>query len=127
MRNISDDDFPEMGFPSRSKEKPLAGLWRKNPDTPEGKYLVKRRDGTIPEWPSFVLGAKDPAAPTALRAYADAAEKLGMNAEYVSDVRALAGEFDRYRAYSGHGDPDRGRHRVDDPETIKEMRNGRSS
>ena len=25
--------------------KPLAGLWRNNPDTPEGKYLVRRRDG----------------------------------------------------------------------------------
>ncbi|HXI43902.1 MAG TPA: hypothetical protein VNH83_28225 [Bryobacteraceae bacterium] len=43
--------------------KPNAGLWRKNPETPEGKYLVKRRDGSVVDWPNFVLGAKDPAAP----------------------------------------------------------------
>lgn len=55
------------------EQKPLAGLWRKNPETPEGKYLIKRRDGTVPEWPSLVLGAKDPAAPAAINAYADAA------------------------------------------------------
>lgn len=38
--------------------KPVSGLWRNNPETPEGKYLVKRRDGTVPEWPSFVLGLR---------------------------------------------------------------------
>ena len=52
----------------------MAGLWRKNPETPEGKYLVKRRDGTVPAWPFFVIAASDPAAPRTLRAYADAAE-----------------------------------------------------
>jgi hypothetical protein len=107
--------------------KPLAGLWKKNPDTPEGKYLVKRRDGTIPEWPSLVIGAKDPAAPAALYAYADAAESLGMNAAYVSDMRCLAREFSNYREANGNGDPDRGRHRKDDPKTIEEMRRGHSS
>lgn len=44
-------------------EKPLTGLWRRNPETPEGKYLVKRRDGSVVEWPNLVMGAKDPAAP----------------------------------------------------------------
>jgi len=40
-------------------EKPLIhGLWRDDPATPEGKYLVKRRDGTVVEWPSFTLGAE---------------------------------------------------------------------
>lgn len=108
-------------------EKPLSGLWRKNKDTPEGKYLVKRRDGTIPEWPSFVIGAKDPAAPAALRAYANKARALGMNENYVSDVLSLAEEFERYRLTHGEGDPDRGRHRKDDTQTVKEMRGGKSA
>ena len=57
-----------------SDKKPLTGLFRDNPATPEGKYLVKRRDGTVVEWPSFVLGARDPHAAAALRAYADSVE-----------------------------------------------------
>lgn len=109
------------------EEKPLTGLWRRNADTPEGKYLVKRRDGSVPEWPSFVLGAKDPAASAALRAYAIQAEILGMNAKYVADIRALADEFDFYRERHGEGDPDRGRHRKDDPATVTEMRNGHAA
>jgi hypothetical protein len=104
------------------EEKPLTGLWRRNPATPEGKYLVKRRDGSVVEWPSFVLGAKDPAAPAALEAYAAEAERLGMNPRYVMDLRALAFEFRAYKIHFGSGDPDRGRHRKDDPETIEEMR-----
>ena len=107
--------------------KPADGLWRRNPSTPEGKYLVKRRDGPIPEWPSFVLGAKDPAVPAALLAYADEAEKIGFNAQYVADVRWLAHEFNIYRLEEGPGDPDRGRHRKDDPATIAEMRKGMRS
>lgn len=107
--------------------KPPSGLWRKNPETPEGKYLVKRRDGTVVEWPNFVLGAKDPAAPIALRAYAAAAQRLGMNSQYVNDVLHLADEFDAYRGDHGVGDPDRGRHRADDARTIQEMRNGHSA
>lgn len=86
-----------------------------------------RRDGTVPEWPNFVIGAKDPAAPAALRAYADEAEKLGMNMKYVTDVRYMAVEWEGYRRENGTGDPDRGRHRKDDPATIKEMRKGRSA
>ena len=82
---------------SEVNEKPLTGLWRKNPETPEGKYLVKRRDGSIPEWPNFVIGAKDPAAPAALRAYAKEAERLGYNTAYVVDLYDLA---DQIRALS---------------------------
>ena len=109
-------------------EKPiLSGLWRNNPSTPEGKYLVKRRDGSVVEWPSFVIGARDPAAPAALLAYAEAAEKLNMSAGYVADIRRLADEFEQYREDNGNGDPDRGKHRNDDPPTIAEMRLGRSS
>lgn len=109
------------------EKKPLAGLWRENPETPEGKYLVKRRDGTIPEWPNFVLGAKDPAAPAALLAYAKAARGAGMNEEYCSGIERLATQFESYRMSHGSGDPDRGRHRKDDPETIAEMRSGQSA
>jgi len=110
-----------------SEMKPPSGLWRNDPETPEGKYLVKRRDGTVVEWPNFVIGAKDPCAPTALFAYAAAAERAGFNAEYVADVRRLAAEFEAYRLSNGEGDPDRGRHRSDDPQTIAEMRRGHSA
>jgi len=106
--------------------KPLVGLWRDNPNTPEGKYLVKRRDGTIVEWPHMTLGARDPCAPAALRAYAAEAAKLGMNQAYVEGVAHLADEWEIYRAEHGEGDPDRGKHRQDDPVTIAEMRKGRS-
>ena len=108
-------------------EKPLTGLWRNDPKTPEGKYLVKRRDGTIPECPNLVIGAKDPAAPFALRAYAVAAFVHRMNWRYVSDMWKLAATFRQYRRFHGSGDPDRGRHRKDDPVIITEMRKGRSS
>lgn len=108
-------------------EKPLMQcLWRDDPKTPEGKYLVKRRDGTVPEWPSFTLGARDPCAPAALRAYATAAEALRMPQGYTDAVYALADEFDEYREQHGQGDPERGRHRPDDPATVAEMRKGRS-
>jgi hypothetical protein len=105
-------------------EKPESGLWRYNSETPEGKYLVKRRDGSVVEWPNFVIGAKDPAAPDALRAYAKRAEELGYNISYVHDIYRLAEEFEQYRVVHGSGDPDRGRHRKDDPSTIQEMRGG---
>lgn len=70
------------------------------------KYLLVRRDGTIPKWPVFALGARDPAAPAALRAYAKAAEDMGMDQEYVQNVLAMADLFDEYRAAEGAGDPD---------------------
>ena|SRR5216684_1626751 len=107
--------------------KPLTnGIWRDNPDTPEGKYLVKRRDGTIVEWPHFTLGARDPCAPAALRAYAAEASKVGLDRAYYEAVARLADEWEIYRAEHGNGDPGHGRHRVDDPAIIAEMRKGRS-
>lgn len=118
------DPAPENREGANVMEKPLSGLWRNDPATPEGKYLVKRRDGTVVEWPNFVIGAKDPAAPAALRAYAMKAAELGMNPTYVADVMALATGFEIYRQERGEGDPDRGRHRDDDPTIIIEMRNG---
>jgi hypothetical protein len=109
-------------------EKPIMqGLWRDDPATPEGKYLVKRRDGTVVEWPNFTLGARDPCAPAALLAYASKAEELGLTSGYVNSIRKLADEFESYRLNHGSGDPDRGRHRTDDPATIAEMKKGKST
>ncbi len=106
---------------------PANGLWRDNPETSEGKYLVKRRDGTIPEWPHFTLGAKDPCAPAALRAYATYAWAVcKLDEAYCRSVMLLADEFEAYRKEHGEGDPDRGRHREDDPVIIAEMKLGKS-
>ena len=102
----------------------MAGLWRNNPETPEGKYLVKRRDGTVPEWPWFVLGGADPIAPFALLHYADEAERRGMDKEFVLDIRRYAYRFEDWRLRNGEGDPDAPRHREDDPATVAEMRKG---
>lgn len=124
-----------------SEKKPLTGLFRDNPETPEGKYLVKRRDGTVPPWPSFVLVGADPYAEIALRAYADAveadinnryasdedAEKVGLTRGWVASIRRWADEFRRYRNTQGQGDPGMGRHRKDDPATVAEMRKGMSA
>lgn len=105
----------------------MARLWRNTGGTREGKYLVQRRDGTIPEWPYFVLGASDPAAPYALIAYADYARRMGMDPEYCSDLEALAGEFARWPDNHGSGDPDAPRHRTDDPEVIAKMRQAKGA
>lgn len=76
----------------------MTGLVRNDPSTPTGKFpVVLRRDGTIPAWPWFVLGARDPHAPAALRAYAQSVEAAGGDVAYVRDVRALADEFEAYR------------------------------
>ena len=105
----------------------MGGLWKNQEATREGKYLVKRRDGTVPEWPWFVVAASDPCAAAALLAYADAAERRGFDPQYVADVRALAFEFERWRHDHHEGDPDAGRHRTDDPATVAEMRKGNSA
>lgn len=105
----------------------MARLWRNDPETPEGKYLVVRRDGTIPPWPSFVLGGGDEASVAGLLAYADKAEELGYDPDFVADIRGLAVVFDEYRAeHAGESDADAPRHRVDDPATIERMRKGKS-
>lgn len=99
----------------------MSGIWRNPAGERTNKYLIQRRDGTVPDWPWFVLSAKDPAAPAALRAYAQAAEQAGLDAAYVADVRALAGEWDTYRAVHGAGDPDAPPHRRDDPAVIQAL------
>ena len=105
----------------------MAGLWRYSEETKEGKYLVIRRDGSVPEWPNMVFGAKDPAAPAALLAYANKAEELGYDPAYVADVRRLATEFDNYRACFGIGNPDAPKERVDDESIVAKMIPGRSA
>lgn len=105
----------------------MARLWKNEPETAEGKYLVKRRDGTLPKWPHFVLAASDPAAPAALRAYADRSEGNGLDPAFVADVRSLAEEFETWREDNGEGDPDAPRHRVDDPATVAEMRKAKGA
>lgn len=112
---------------TQRRKDPMSGLWEYGKKASEGKFLVQRRDGTVPEWPSIVLGARDPAAPTALLAYAAKAERLGYDKQYVEDVRRLAAEFDQYEQEHGEGDPDAPPHRKDDPEIIAKMRKGRGS
>lgn len=99
-------------------------IWAKTKEFSEGKFLVVRRDGTIPSWPHFVLGARDPAVPVALRAYAVEARRLGFDEEYCSSVEELACDFESYRTHHGDGDPDSGPHRTDDPAIIDLMRQG---
>lgn len=102
-------------------------IWAKTKEWCEGKFLVLRRDGSVPHWPHFVLGARDPAAPFALRAYARAAENLGFDAAYVASLYELAEDFDTYRVQHGMGDPDAGPHRVDDPNVLLAMRGSAAS
>jgi hypothetical protein len=98
-------------------------IWAKTKEFCEGKFLVVRRDGTVPHWPHFVLGARDPFAPIALRAYAEAARQSGtFDPEYADSILELAGDFERYRAAHGDGDPDAPPHRHDYPNVISAMR-----
>ena len=99
-------------------------IWAKTEEFSEGKYLVVRRDGTIPHWPHFVIGGDDPAAGFALRAYADRAASLGYDPEYVASIRELATDFDDRRG--GKSDPEAGPHRTDDPNVLRLMREGGS-
>jgi hypothetical protein len=82
------------------------------------KFLVIRRDGSIPDWPWLVMGARDPAAPAALRAYAAEARRLGLDQDYADDVDQLATDWEIYRSRHGEGDPDAGPHRIDNPEVV---------
>lgn len=101
----------------------LTGLFRDNPATPEGKYLVKRRDGSVVEWPSFVLGARDPHALADLRAYAASiSQDPDVDPGFPKRLIQLADQLEVYRQSHGCGDPTRGKHRQDDPATIEEMR-----
>lgn len=102
----------------------MPSIWRYNCETPECKYLVVRRDGTIPNWSHFVLGSRDTAAPWALRAYAVFSLLFMRDWAYSRSVWRLAGDFRRERFALGGGDPYAPRHRIDDPEVIHMMRQG---
>lgn len=98
-------------------------IWAKTKEFFEGKFLVVRRDGSVPHWPHFVLGARDVHAPVALRAYAEAVRQSGfLDPEYADSVQELAGDFERYRDKHGDGDPDAPPHRKDNPNVISAMR-----
>ena len=120
------------------QKKTLTGLFRDDPATPEGKYLVKRRDGTVMTKPNFVLVATDPLAIAALHAYADEglrilredparAAALGLTEQFLERLHEHAVEWETYRQNHGDSDPGMGRHRKDDPATIAEMRKGHSA
>ena len=96
-------------------------IWAKTTEFSEGKFLVVRRDGSVPAWPHFVMGARDEAVPAALRAYADKAAELGWEPEYVASIRELAADFEQYRATKGDGDPVSPPHRTDDPKVLRAM------
>jgi hypothetical protein len=99
-------------------------LWAKT-DGPvkEGKYLVVRRDGTIPPWPHFVLGGYDPAAAAALRTYAEMGARLGYDPEFTKSLIELADDFEKMaHRNAGVSDPDAGPHRTDNPAVVAMMR-----
>lgn len=99
----------------------MPGLWRNEAGERTGKYLVLRRDNTVPDWPYFVIGAADPAAAAALRAYAVEALRLGMDRAYVTDILGLADEFEQWHAEHEAGDPPAPRHREDDPAVVARL------
>jgi hypothetical protein len=122
----------------------MSGLFRNDPTTREGKYpVLLRRDGTVPEWEWFVLGARDPAAIAAIRRYAEKADQIGLDPVYVRDLREMADLWEsaqyeekerrsRVEAATSAGeaafhegwfpekpaDPDGPRHRADDPRAL---------
>lgn len=84
----------------------MAGLWQFEPQIVGGKYLVQRRDGSYPTWPFLVLGGRDPAAPIAVRAYAEEAAQFGFDPRFCKDVIRLASDFEEYGKSHGFGSPD---------------------
>jgi len=95
----------------------MAKLW--------DKYLVVRRDGSVPEWPYLVMAATDPAVPGAIRAYADTCKlDEALDPEYVADLYRLADSFDEWRVTHHLGDPDAPPHRLDDPNVVCRIRAG---
>lgn len=88
------------------------------------KFLVLRRDGSVPDWTWFVLGAADKHAPAALAEYGR--EVIGVSGSdrdleaYGVDMLRLSDEFDAERerreaAGKKKGDPEAKPHRKDDP------------
>lgn len=84
----------------------MAGIWQ--------KFLVFRRDGSVPEWPYLVLGGRDPDVSETVRFLSYIAGLRGRDPVYVDGLRELADRMDLYRAEHGDGDPDAPAHREDD-------------
>jgi hypothetical protein len=97
-------------------------IYELTPEMRDGKYLVVRRDGTIPEWPHFVLSARDPAAPEALRTYAYRCSHLGMDRDYTDSAWDLSRVFEDYHKQYGSGDPAEAPNRIDNSLVISMMR-----
>lgn len=91
---------------------------------PDSKYIVTRRDGTVPNWPWFVLGGRDPRAADTVRDYADRCERDGLDPEYVAVCRRRADLMESHLAVHGAGDPGAPLHREDDPTTIAKLQSG---
>ena len=83
------------------------------------KYLVIRRDGTVPEWPWFVLGGRSPYSLEAARAYLGAAERDGADEAHLAAIREIVSALE---AYPKGGDHDDG---PDDPSIVQVMQDGR--
>jgi hypothetical protein len=96
------------------------GLLRNQPETKEGKFLVLRRDGTVPAWPYFVLGGKDESSHAALMGYAQYEIRQGRYQSGI-EVMELAGQFLSYSLVHRE-EPDV--KRVDDPAVIAIFRGG---
>ena len=96
----------------------MSGLWRNDPDTPECKYpIVLRRDGSVLKGEYFVIAVRDPCAAAAFDAYADQAEQLELDDQFVRDVRDMADRA-AVAADEDPGHPDAPPHRTDDPATL---------
>ncbi len=94
----------------------MAKLW--------SKYLVLRRDNTVPDWPYLVLGAADPAVPATIRFLAQRSRELGMDPDYCDDLSALASSMEQWRLSHTAGDPDAPPHRTDNPEVVSRIKAG---
>ena len=99
----------------KGERKNMPGLWRFKLNIE--KFLVLRRDGTVPAWHWFVLGGADPAAAYGLRAYAERARDLNYDPDYIEDVLRLATAMDdecqAYEVAGAPGDPTAPPHRKD--------------
>lgn len=88
------------------------------------KYLVLRRDNSVPEWPYLVLGAADPSAAAAIRALSSDARNRGKDPEYCDDLLRLADNFEAWLSTNPEGDPDAPPHRKDDPLVVSRFKRG---
>ncbi len=102
----------------------MAGLWRNDPKTPEGKFpIVLRRDGSPVERRHFVLLLDDPAASEALNTYAAVHKGRGSDPRFVDEVFDLSEEAEVLsRADQALpepiSNPDAPPDRVDDPAVL---------